>query len=113
MSGKNPGKRYESAEKLADELDAFIEDRHIEARPRSQVLKAGIGLNPGRRCTCWSPCTPFVIDPSPLSGCTACPVAYSNRGGIDTTASTLAGCNAKSISIAGGVQMAGTAKSQN
>ena len=37
---KNPGKRYESAEKLADELDAFIEDRHIEARPRSQVLKA-------------------------------------------------------------------------
>ena len=26
---KNPGKRYESAEKLADELDAFIEDRHI------------------------------------------------------------------------------------
>ncbi len=37
---KNPGKRYASAEKLADELDAFLEDRHIEARPRSQVLKA-------------------------------------------------------------------------
>ena len=37
---KNPSKRYESAEKLADELDAFLEDRHIEARPRSQVLKA-------------------------------------------------------------------------
>ena len=37
---KNPTKRYGSAEKLADELDAFIEDRHIEARPRSQILKA-------------------------------------------------------------------------
>jgi len=37
---KNPAKRYASAEKLADELDAFLEDRHIEARPRSQVLKA-------------------------------------------------------------------------
>lgn len=37
---KHPGKRYSSAEKLADELDAFLEDRHIEARPRSQVLKA-------------------------------------------------------------------------
>lgn len=37
---KNPNKRYASAEKLADELDAFLEDRHIEARPRSQVLKA-------------------------------------------------------------------------
>ncbi|MAI71119.1 MAG: protein kinase [Rhodopirellula sp.] len=37
---KNPSKRYASAEKLADELDAFLEDRHIEARPRSQVLKA-------------------------------------------------------------------------
>ena len=37
---KSPAKRYASAEKLADELDAFIEGRHIEARPRSQVLKA-------------------------------------------------------------------------
>lgn len=37
---KNPSKRYASAEKLADELDAFLDDRHIEARPRSQVLKA-------------------------------------------------------------------------
>lgn len=37
---KNPSKRYASAEKLADELDAYLEDRPIEARPRSQVLKA-------------------------------------------------------------------------
>ena len=37
---KNPTKRYGSTEKLAEELDAFIEDRHIEARPRSQILKA-------------------------------------------------------------------------
>jgi len=37
---KNPAKRYGSTAKLAEELDAFIEDRHIEARPRSPVLKA-------------------------------------------------------------------------
>ncbi|MGI9471490.1 MAG: serine/threonine-protein kinase, partial [Rubripirellula sp.] len=37
---KNPAKRYESGEQLAKELDAFLEDRPIEARPRSSVLKA-------------------------------------------------------------------------
>lgn len=37
---KKPSQRYESAEKLATELDAFLEDRPIEARPRSVALKA-------------------------------------------------------------------------
>lgn len=37
---KAPGKRYETAEQLANELNAFLEDRPIQARPRSSVLKA-------------------------------------------------------------------------
>ena len=37
---KNPSKRYESAARLADELDAFLEDRPIDARPRSAAVKA-------------------------------------------------------------------------
>jgi TRAP transporter TAXI family solute receptor len=37
---KNPQKRYATAEKLAQELDAFLEGRPIEARPRSRVVKA-------------------------------------------------------------------------
>ena len=36
---KNPAKRYKSAEKLAEELDAFLENRPIAARPRSAVIK--------------------------------------------------------------------------
>ncbi len=37
---KKPGKRYESAERLASELDAFLDGRPIDARPRSQAMKA-------------------------------------------------------------------------
>ncbi|MGI9474214.1 MAG: TAXI family TRAP transporter solute-binding subunit, partial [Rubripirellula sp.] len=37
---KAPSKRYDSAEKLADELDAFLDNRPIEARPRSRAVKA-------------------------------------------------------------------------
>lgn len=37
---KNPTKRYETAAQLADELDAFLEGRPIEARPRSIAMKA-------------------------------------------------------------------------
>ena len=37
---KNPAARYESASRLADELDAFLEDRPIDARPRSAAVKA-------------------------------------------------------------------------
>ncbi|MEM8666974.1 MAG: serine/threonine-protein kinase [Planctomycetota bacterium] len=37
---KQPGKRYESAEELAEELNAFLEERPIRARPRSRVVKA-------------------------------------------------------------------------
>lgn len=37
---KNPAKRYETAEKLSSELTAFLEDRPIEARPRSRAIKA-------------------------------------------------------------------------
>ena len=37
---KKKSKRYESAARLADELDAFLEDRPIDARPRSAAIKA-------------------------------------------------------------------------
>lgn len=37
---KNPTKRYRSAEKLANDLDAFLMGRPIEARPRSKAMKA-------------------------------------------------------------------------
>ena len=37
---KKPGKRYESADELAEDLDAFMEDRPISARPRSAALKS-------------------------------------------------------------------------
>ncbi len=36
---KNPAKRYDSTEHLADELDAFLEGRPIDARPRSVAMK--------------------------------------------------------------------------
>ncbi len=36
---KKPNNRYESAEHLANELDAFLEGRPIEARPRSRAMK--------------------------------------------------------------------------
>lgn len=36
---KKPTQRYESAEQLANELDAFLEGRPIQARPRSRVMK--------------------------------------------------------------------------
>ena len=36
---KNPSKRYKSSEQLANELDAFLEGRPIQARPRSRAMK--------------------------------------------------------------------------
>ena len=36
---KKPSKRYESAEMLAEELNAFLENRPIQARPRSRAMK--------------------------------------------------------------------------
>lgn len=36
---KKTSKRYETAEELADELDAFLEHRPIKARPRSAAMK--------------------------------------------------------------------------
>ena len=37
---KNPAKRYATAGQLADELNAFLEGRPIQARPRSMAMKA-------------------------------------------------------------------------
>lgn len=36
---KNPAKRYDTAEHLADELDAYLEGRPIDARPRSRAMR--------------------------------------------------------------------------
>ncbi len=36
---KNPAKRYATAEKLAQELDAYLERRPIRARPRNRAIK--------------------------------------------------------------------------
>ena len=105
---KNPGKRYESAEKLADELDAFIEDRHIEARPRSQVLKAWhwlegvpvVGALAGRRVL-HSSSTHRHFQAAMLLVLLLTPiVAVSIQLGIQHWPDAMP----KSISIAGGVQ---------
>lgn len=37
---KNPAKRYDNAEGLAEDLDAFLDGRPISARPRSVAMKA-------------------------------------------------------------------------
>jgi eukaryotic-like serine/threonine-protein kinase len=37
---KRPAKRYETAGELADELDAFLDDRPIKSRPRNAAVRA-------------------------------------------------------------------------
>ena len=105
---KSPGKRYASAEKLANELDAFIEGRHIEARPRSQVLKAWhwfegvpvVGALTGRRVL-HSSSTHRRFQAAMLLGLLLTPLlAVSLHIGIQHWPDAMP----KSVSIAGGVE---------